>query len=102
MDEAPSLLRNDGGNRRHWIGLRMIGGARNRGGIGARVTVVAGGVRQVLEVQAGASHNSSNDPRLLFGLADAAGPVRAEVRWPSGKKAVFADLAVDRYHDLKE
>ncbi len=102
MDEPPSLLRNDGGNRRHWIGLRLSGAARNRGAVGARVTLIAGSVRQVLEVQAGGSHNSGGDPRLLFGLGDAPGPVRAEVRWPSGKKSVFPGLPVDRYHDLAE
>jgi hypothetical protein len=102
IDEPPSLLRNDGGNRRHWIGLRLKGATRNRGAVGARVTLIAGGVRQVLEVQAGGSHNSGSDTRLLFGLADAGGPVRAEVRWPSGKKSMFAELAVDRYHDLAE
>jgi len=102
MDEPPSLLRNDGGNRRHWIGLRLAGGAKNRGAIGARVTLIAGTVRQVLEVQAGGSHNSGSDPRLLFGLGDAPGPVRAEVRWPSGRKSAFPGLAVDRYHDLAE
>jgi hypothetical protein len=102
MDEPPSLLRNDGGSARHWIGFRLVGGPRNRGAIGARVTLTAGSLRQVGEVQAGASHNSSNDPRVLFGLGAEAGPVRAEIRWPGGRVQTLQALAVGQYHVVRE
>jgi hypothetical protein len=102
MDEIPSLLRNEGKPRGHWIGLLLQGTGGNRGAIGARATVIAGTLRQVDEVRAGSSHNSSSDPRLLFGLGRAAGPVRVEVRWPTGAKQVFDRLDADRYHTLKQ
>src|SRR5207247_9918296 len=51
IDEAPSLLRNDGGNARHWVGFRLAGSRRNRGAIGARVTLVAGPLKQTKEVR---------------------------------------------------
>ena len=102
MDETPSLLRNDGGNARHWIGFRLAGGPRNRGAIGARVGVTAGALRLTGEVQAGASHNSSNDQRVLFGLGAETGPVRAEIRWPAGRVQTLTGLAIDRYHVVRE
>jgi hypothetical protein len=102
MDESPSLLRNDGGSARHWIGFRLAGGARNRGAIGARVSVTAGSLRQIGEVQAGASHNSSNDQRVLFGLGAENGPIRAEIRWPTGRVQTLTGLAINRYHVLSE
>src|SRR5205823_1401848 len=36
------LFRNDGGERNHWLRLRLSGKASNRDAIGARVTVTAG------------------------------------------------------------
>jgi hypothetical protein len=102
MDEPPSLLRNDGGNAGHWIGLRLIGARRNAGAVGARVTVVAGPLRQTKEIHAGSSHNSSNDPRPLFGLGAAKHLDRVEIRWPRGRTQVLTDLSIDRYHTIRE
>ncbi|HEV8703166.1 MAG TPA: CRTAC1 family protein [Candidatus Polarisedimenticolia bacterium] len=102
IDEPPSLLRNDGGNASRWIGFRLAGAPRNRGAVGARVTVVAGSLRQVKEIQAGSSHNSSNDPRLLFGLGTAPSVDRIEVRWPGGRIQALTGLQVGRYHVIRE
>ena len=102
IDEPPSLLRNDTAAGRHWIGFRLLGAPRNRGAIGARVTVVAGALRQMIEIHAGSSHNSSNDPRPRFGLGAAAAPERIEIRWPDGRTQTLTGLAADRYHTLRE
>jgi hypothetical protein len=103
IDEPPSLLRNDGGNRAgEWIGLRLLGARRNRGAIGARVTVTAGALRQVAEIRAGSSHNSSSDPRLHFGLGSAAAADRVEIRWRAGKTQVLTGLPAGRYHTIRE
>ena len=44
----PYVLRNDGGNRGHWISLRLVGHRSNRDGIGAlvRLTTASGALRQ--------------------------------------------------------
>jgi hypothetical protein len=102
IDEPPSLLRNDGGNASHWIGFRLVGAPRNRGAVGARVTVLSGPLRQIKEIQAGSSHNSSNDPRLLFGLGTATTIDKIEVRWPRGRIQVLKGLPLDRYHRVQE
>jgi hypothetical protein len=44
----PALLHN-GGNDNHWLTVRTVGTTSNRGGVGARVTVKAGGVSPVSE-----------------------------------------------------
>ena len=36
VEGRPYVLRNDGGNRGHWITLRLVGRRSNRDGIGAR------------------------------------------------------------------
>jgi len=102
MDEAPSLLRNEGGNRNHWIGFRLSGSGTNRFGVGARVTVTSGVLRQIREAHAGSSHNSSQDPRLIFGLGAAADAVQAEIVWPGGGRQSLTNLVVDRYHTIQE
>ncbi len=81
VGEKPVLLRNDGGNRRHWLGIALEGRARSRDAVGARVTVTAGTLRQSRSVLGGTSYCSVSDRRLLFGLGDArrVGPARGGV-----------------------
>jgi hypothetical protein len=59
-----ALLRNDGGNRKHWLGLTLVGIGGPASAIGAVVTVEAGGSRQVKVNQWGPSYLSQHDPRL--------------------------------------
>ena len=87
----PRLLRNDGGNRQHWIELLLVG-AGQRDALGARVTVTAGGARQVRERQSGGSYLSGHDPRLHFGLGRAT-KADVTIRWPDGQVQTLA--AVD-------
>ena len=47
LNDRPALLRNDGGNRHNWLGVKLIGTRSNRDGIGARVRLVAGGRARV-------------------------------------------------------
>ena len=93
MDAPPTLLRNDGGNRHHWIGFR---GAP----VGARVTIWAGGRRQMAEVKSASSYLSSNDPRLHFGLGPATLIERVVVRFPSGEERERRGLTADRYWEV--
>lgn len=102
VGERPRLLRNDGGNRNHWIGVRLIGTRSNRDAIGARVTVTSGGRSRWKTLTGGTSYCSASDPRLLFGLASAERVDRLEVRWPSGRVDVLTDLKADRYLTTRE
>jgi enediyne biosynthesis protein E4 len=92
MGEPPSLLRNDLRSDRSWIQLRLQGTASNRSAIGATVTVHAGGRTQTASVLSQSSYLSANDPRLHFGLDEAASVDRVVVRWPSGASEEFTGL----------
>jgi len=89
---APLLLRNDGGNRNHWIALRARGRETNHFGIGAKVRVTSGGRTQFREVNPYGSYLSTSDTRLYFGLGNAT-VANIEIEWPGGKKQ-----AIDRVH----
>ncbi|HKB07291.1 MAG TPA: ASPIC/UnbV domain-containing protein, partial [Candidatus Polarisedimenticolia bacterium] len=70
--------------------------------VGARVVVRSGALSQIKEIHAGSSHNSSNDPRLLYGLGTATSVDRVEIRWPLGRVQVLNDPPIDRYHTVRE
>lgn len=95
-----TLLRNDGGNRNHWLGLTLVGQAGPASATGAKVTVRAGDRTQVLINQWATSYLSYNDPRLHIGLGEQERVDWLEIRWPNGPTEVFRDIAADRYLTL--
>jgi hypothetical protein len=101
-NQPATLLRNDGGNRNHWLMVKTVGTKSNREGIGARVKVEAGGLTQVAEVRSGSSYLSQNDLRLLFGLGSSAKVDRVEVRWPSGTVETVENVAANQLLILTE
>ena len=86
----------------HFVSFTLAGVKSNRYGIGARVTLMAGGRKQTAQRTGGGSYQSSNDPRLHFGLADQDRIASVEVRWPSGIIDRWTNLAVDRGYILRE
>lgn len=84
LDGPSRLLRNEAGGRNAWLHVRLVGTRSNRDGVGARVTVRAGGLLLVDERKSAASYLSQNDPRLFFGLGSRTRVDEIIVRWPSG------------------
>ena len=103
MNDYPSLLRNDGGNKKNWIKIKLVGTKCNRTAIGARVRVVTGKHSQTDEVHSGTSVMSQSDLRLHFGLGDAENIDRLEVKWPTTQEVeTFTNLEVNRILTIKE
>jgi hypothetical protein len=100
--EPPALLRNDGGNRNHWLGIALMGTTSNRDGVGAKVTVTAGGRRRTKQRLGGTSYSSASDPRLLFGLGASALIDEVEVKWPSGQIRTLKNVKANQYLAIKE
>jgi hypothetical protein len=96
------LLRNTSPNSNHWLTVRLIGRKSNRDGIGAQVSIVAGGKRIQLERIGGSGYLSQDDPRLHFGLGAESKVSTLTVLWPSGTKQVVENPAVDRVIDVEE
>lgn len=92
-----ALLRNDGGNSNHWLGLTLKGKDGPASAIGAKVIVTTGGKKQVLVNQWATSYLSNNDPRLHIGLGQQRQIDRLEIHWSDGKKEVYKNIASDRY-----
>ncbi len=102
LNDRPTLLRNQGGNRRPWVTLRLRGTRSNRDALGARVRLTAAGRTQTAEVRSGGSYLSQHDKRLHFGLGEARQVDRLEVRWPSGQVEVFEKLPANQFFLLTE
>ncbi|MGB3563385.1 MAG: CRTAC1 family protein [Thermoanaerobaculia bacterium] len=96
-----ALLRNDTSRDNHWVGFELRG-CRPGTAHGADVWLEAAGLSLVRVLQPNAGYLSGNDPRIQFGLGEAARVARLEVRWPSGRRQVWNALAVDRYWVLEE
>ena len=97
-DGDPVLLRNEGGNKNHWLGVELSGGKRGPAAvIGARVTVFAGDREYVRYNIPGNGYLSHNDPRIHFGLGDNARISRLVVHWGDGETETYDQVEIDRY-----
>jgi hypothetical protein len=93
--DRPNLLLNEGG-RANALLVQAVGTTSNRSAIGTKLTLTAGGFRQVREIQSGSSYLAQNDPRAHFGLGRAERAERLEIRWPDGSNEVVENLAANQ------
>ena len=96
------LLRNDVGNRRNWLTLKLIGKKSNRDAIGAIVKARVKGRLQVAQVQRARSYLTSNDPRVHLGLGDADQVDELEAHWPSGARQKLHKLRANQIVTIEE
>src|SRR5262249_51300018 len=101
MGGPPTVLLNKSecGN---WIALKLIGKTSNRDAIGARVTINAGGKKQMAEIHAGSSYLSQSDLKLHFGLGSAKKVDAIEIRWPRGRLQKLPPIEANRIVRVEE
>jgi len=96
------LLRNDGGNRNHWLELELRGTKSNRQGIGAKVRLVAGGSAQVRQIGAQSPYLSQNSLVETFGLGALTHVDSIIVSWPSGTRQVRTGIEANQRLTITE
>ncbi|NUQ65498.1 MAG: CRTAC1 family protein [Pirellulales bacterium] len=97
LNDSPRLLRNDGGNRNHWLTVDARFANGKSAAIGARVTVTAGALRQIQDLVPVRSYLSQGDPRLHFGLGKAGQADRVEIRWPDGRTTSLENVRAGQF-----
>ena len=101
LNEPVSIYRNDSqeGNR---VTLGLRGRNSNRYGLGALVTVEAGGAKHVRQMVPVTGYLSSNEPSIHIGLGAAEEIDNLQIRWPDGKLQEFRGLSVNTGYRITE
>ena len=96
------LFRNDyynGGLK--WLMVNLQGVESNRFGVGARISIEAGGVTQIREISAGSNFLGQAPMTAAFGL-DNAPSVDITIRWPSGIEQTITGAPTNRVITIEE
>ncbi len=91
------LLANESPTEGNWLQLSLIGRAKTRDAVGARVKVLSGGAQsgssqQVAEVQRGKGYQGHFGSRLQFGMGSHRHADRVEIKWPGGAVEVLENV----------
>jgi enediyne biosynthesis protein E4 len=97
-----ALLRNEGGNRNHWLAIRPRGVRSNRDGIGMRIIVEVGGRKQTAWVRSGSSYCSESEHVARFGMGQASVAEEVRLRWPNGVVQTLRDVKADQLLQVTE
>jgi len=100
LNNEVKILRNDGGNRNHWLMVRPKLAKEKRDAVGSRVTITAGGKTQLRDAVPVRGYLSQMDPRVHFGLGQVSVVDRVEIRWPDGSKTVLTEVPADQVLEI--
>jgi hypothetical protein len=96
------LYRNEADPSHHWIEFRLRGHASGTDAYGTEIQIEHGRRKQMRVHTAASGFAGQNGPVLHFGLGEHSKPVKATLRWPSGKQLVLENLALDQLHTIEE
>jgi len=94
--EGPYVLYENVGGGGHWLKIRLRGTKSNRDGIGARISLYAGGRMQYRQSTGGMEGYVQNTKIIHFGLGNHVKADRIEIRWPSGSVTTLENVAADQ------
>jgi hypothetical protein len=90
------LIRNDLKNGYHWLEVECIGTVSNRSAIGARLTVTAGGVQQIREIESGSGYFAAHMLTAHFGLGPNEIIDSLHIRFPNGREVAMINVPADQ------
>ncbi len=97
-----AMYHNLKASQNNWLEVDLQGVKSNRYAVGAQLTVKAGELIVYREVKGGEGFGSTNPYRQHFGLGKAAKIDSLEIRWPSGARQSFRDVAPDQIIAVRE
>ncbi|MFL5580106.1 MAG: VCBS repeat-containing protein [Gemmatimonadaceae bacterium] len=104
--DAPAFVYHNVGRKgapaRHWLQVRLESASKHQRGVGAALTLTAGGRRQYLYHSPYRGYMSTMDDRAYFGLGQAARVDTLEVTWPDGRRQVLTGIAADRLLTVRQ
>ena len=96
IGDTPHLLRNDGGNGRHWLKVVPLRADTGMVALGATVAVKANGLTMVQPVVAVNGYLTCSDSRPHFGLGNATKAESIEIRWPDGRRQQLENVPANQ------
>jgi len=96
------LLKNEGGNKNHWLRLALKGLNDNRSAIGTKVEVFSDGIRQKFEIYGSSGYLGQNSPYFTVGLGQATQADVVRMLWPTGVLQDETGIAADRVREFTE
>jgi Flp pilus assembly protein TadD len=96
------LLRNEGGNRNHWLKLSLQGLNDNKSAIGTKVEVFAGGNRQKWEIAGSNGYLGQNSTEIVAGLGPATQADVVRMLWPTGVLEDEIEIPADQQKNILE
>ena len=103
--EPPVLYRNDIDSGNAWLRLALRGTRSNSQGIGSvvMVTTSRGNPPRIYDLIGGNNFISQSEAVVHVGLGPQEGPVHEiEIAWPSGKKQLLTDVAINQHLEVVE
>ena len=102
LNVPPVLLRNDGGNKNHFVRLDLTGFADNKTALGVKVEVFANGLWQKWELPGASGYQTQAAPQILVGLGHAERIDLLRILWPTGVLQDEIDLPQGPVIAMKE
>ena len=101
LNGVAGVYRNEAGGGR--VAVRLKGEGKNTRGIGARMSLKGGAVReQTQEMMAGGRYLSSDDAMRVFASGTNRSGMELEVKWRSGKRSVVKGVEANREYEIEE
>lgn len=101
-DATPTLLFRNDISSGNWLKVQLTGINSDKNGIGARVEVVAHGVKMIREIDGGSSHSSQNSVIAHFGLAGSDVVDTITVTWIGGDVQTLVNQKVNQLIKITE
>ncbi len=102
MDSFVYRNRTNEQEARHWLQVRLLGQSPNTQGVGAQLSVWAGGQLYWREQMPQRGFQSSVDPRLHIGLGEVSRIDSLQLRWPDGSVQRSYGVAADQQLTLRQ
>jgi len=96
LDVPVALVTNRTADTGHYLAVRLVGRVSSRDAYGSLVTLTAGGRTWTRQMVGGNGYFATNERKLVFGLGPADRVDQLHIRWQSGVKQTFQNLAADR------
>jgi enediyne biosynthesis protein E4 len=101
-DQPALYYRNTTEGGGNWVQFKLTGTKSNRDAIGARITLSAGGLKQIKEIDGGNGYAGQSTKRAHFGIGKATKVDSVEIHWPSGLVEKVSGVSMNKINKITE